>query len=440
MKNELEDRVFLKMYMKQNLGDDLFLRVLLQRYPEAHFFMYASPGDCRGFLPCRNLIVRKPPITRIRAKLGRKRGADLEASRSKATLLLGGSMFVEPFQPKLRNDLWKEGLPFFVLGVSYGPAATEEYKETCRAFFRGKTDICFRDRASYKLFKENPAARVETDIIFGMRPEELLGKRAGESAGKRADGFEEMRAGELAGKPGGLFVSVIDYRTRWVTAVEGMGEEERQEYLGEFLPAFQERFFGQNLPDAAGMDRSEEKSCFTPGVLLEQKLLREVLDTLDRGEPVVLASFCDTHGDWKAVCRLLKDIESAGPERFAGWRKDRLLKVYRYRGEERQERVILREMATADRVIGGRYHSLVLGLLFGRPVLPICYDLKSENLLDDLGMGEKAVRLLYADDRVDLSEQSGGYVQLSPEKLEELRESAKRQFARLDEYFRSGHT
>jgi len=423
----MKNQVFLRMYCRWNLGDDLFLQILLERYKDTSFFLYGDKKWARGFSDYKNLKIGRPFFGLTFAKMGRKAckvrkklcgepgnrqggasGKDDKtarlndvwyvknrmASRSRATILLGGSLFMEPEIQGLRNDYYRQDLPFFVLGVNYGPAASEAYQEWCARYLEGKTDVCFRDRASYELFRENPAVRLAPDIVFGIRKYGILPETVGN---------HDLKQGEGADKAG-LFVSVIDLPARWEAA------KDRKD-------------FGVS----AGINQGE---------LLEKRILEEILRTLRAGEPVTLASFCDRYGDWDAVVRLLNTIQSTDPGAYREWRENKLLRAYRYRGAAEEREKILRAMAVADRVIGGRFHSIVLGLVLGKKVLPICYDVKSENLLADLGFGDKGIRIL---NPVDDQEMSEGYVGLSQEKTEELEKAAEQQFAVLDEYLgRSG--
>ena len=329
---------------------------------------------------------------------------------------------MEPEIQGLRNDYYRQDLPFFVLGVNYGPADSEAYKEWCAHYFEGKTDVCFRDRASYELFRENPAVRLAPDIVFGIRKYGILPKTVGN---------HDLKQGEEADKAG-LFVSVIDLPARWEMAQGRLS--------GDFPTGdFETKDSGDDVIELPGETEGEDAGAsaeINPGKLLERKILEEILRTLRAGEPVTLASFCDRYGDWDAACRLLNTIQSTDPGAYREWRENKLLRAYRYRGAAEEREKILRAMAVADRVIGGRFHSIVLGLVLGKKVLPICYDVKSENLLADLGFGDKGIRIL---NPVADQEMSEGYVGLSQEKTEELEKAAEQQFAVLDEYLgRSG--
>jgi len=99
-----------------------------------------------------------------------------------ATVLIGGSMFIE----KDMNDTKKRyfiggGKEYFILGVNFGPYKSVEYKEKFLKVFKNASDVCFREKESYKLFNELSNSRVKPDIIFGYDMSKYI-----KSSGKHA--------------------------------------------------------------------------------------------------------------------------------------------------------------------------------------------------------------------------------------------------------------
>lgn len=88
------------------------------------------------------------------------------------------------------------------------------------------------------------------------------------------------------------------------------------------------------------------------------------------GIPVTLASFCQWQGDEWAVQELMA--------RFPG---EPRLSACRYRGDPRP---VLDALAGASYIIGSRFHSVILGMSFGKPVFPIVYSCKTRHYLSDL--------------------------------------------------------
>lgn len=100
-------------------------------------------------------------------------------------------------------------------------------------------------------------------------------------------------------------------------------------------------------------------------------LLQEAIQYF-RGKniPVTLVSFCERDGDEEAIAVLLTRIKD----------KDDISTCF-YRGDIQE---ILRIFAGASYVIGSRFHSVILGILYGKPVFPVSYNCKIENYLADL--------------------------------------------------------
>ena len=101
------------------------------------------------------------------------------------------------------------------------------------------------------------------------------------------------------------------------------------------------------------------------------KLLQETIQYFKgRSIPVTLASFCEKDGDEAAIAALLAQIN------------DRTnISTCFYRGNIEE---MLRLFAGATFIIGSRFHSIILGILYGKPVFPISYNCKTENYLVDL--------------------------------------------------------
>ena len=110
----------------------------------------------------------------------------------------------------------------------------------------------------------------------------------------------------------------------------------------------------------------------------ERLLEQAVVYFSDRGIPVTLVSFCQWQGDEAAANRLLERV---------GEREN--VSTCFYRGDAAP---VLEALARATYVIGSRFHSIILGLSFGKCVFPILYNCKTRHYLKDLRFSGK-----YAD-------------------------------------------
>ena len=167
-------RVFLYAYDKINLGDDLFIRTIVSRYPDVQFYIWTDPENQTTFRDLSNLKVmdKSGCVVRLLGKLrdsfpGRYR-CWLE-KRCDASVYIGGSIFMEYPNWEQYVDWWKykaENYRFFALGANFGPYKTEDYRDKLCCVFDNMQDICFRDRYSFEQFRGCEKVRYAPDILF----------------------------------------------------------------------------------------------------------------------------------------------------------------------------------------------------------------------------------------------------------------------------------
>lgn len=109
------------------------------------------------------------------------------------------------------------------------------------------------------------------------------------------------------------------------------------------------------------------------------RLMADTVTAFSRREiPVTLVSFCDWEGDAGAMDTVMALApEAKGISRLC------------YKTDMDQ---ILEAFSGASYVVGSRFHSMILGISFGKPVFPIAYNCKTEHYLQDLGFAGR-----YAD-------------------------------------------
>ena len=138
--------IFLQAYYHGNLGDDLFIKILCERYPDIMFNMIVSGNNKNKIegLPNLKLIPRHWTF-RIRNKLSqtvmKKTMASRIAAKSDCAVLLGGSMFMEMNENKWKRilasykDISSSVTHFFVMGANFGPYHSEEFLRAYHDFF-----------------------------------------------------------------------------------------------------------------------------------------------------------------------------------------------------------------------------------------------------------------------------------------------------------------
>lgn len=167
-------KFYIDIYLDHNLGDDLFLDTLLQRYPE-HDFYVGIPLHIKHlnahFEKYSNLKVTKPiGIKNIFSML-----------EYDAYLLIGGSIYMdlnESYHRLWLSRLIKSfvslitGKPFFVLGANLGPLNTRLGKFLLFIHFNLVKHITVRDCNSYNLlkkWKKFNSFSLAPDIVFSHK-------------------------------------------------------------------------------------------------------------------------------------------------------------------------------------------------------------------------------------------------------------------------------
>ena len=110
-------KILIKAYAQLNLGDDLFIKMLCERYKDTEFYLFATPEyeNLKG-IESNNLkiLYNDTFAKKILFRLGRKFGIsnileDLKVKELDGVVNIGGSIFIE-------NDFSKEDfkspLPF----------------------------------------------------------------------------------------------------------------------------------------------------------------------------------------------------------------------------------------------------------------------------------------------------------------------------------------
>ncbi|MGC4019349.1 MAG: polysaccharide pyruvyl transferase family protein [Muricomes sp.] len=91
---------------------------------------------------------------------------------------------------------------------------------------------------------------------------------------------------------------------------------------------------------------------------------------IQKGYHVKFISFCRFQRDEEAI----EEVISEG-----GWEKEQFSACY----YDQNLSQCIRDFAESEIIIGTRFHSVVLGWLMGKKVLPVIYDSKTRHMLED---------------------------------------------------------
>lgn len=153
---------YIHAFMAGNLGDDLFVRMLCNRYPDISFDLCAGNDYIERFKDLKN------------CKIYPESEREHLVEKADLSIHIGGCCFVQHF------DDWTsfyDADKFFVdhskkhyfLGGNFGPFTDDRYYEAYKDLFPKYKGICFRDRYSWELFKENSNITYAPDIVFGYK-------------------------------------------------------------------------------------------------------------------------------------------------------------------------------------------------------------------------------------------------------------------------------
>lgn len=170
-------RIKLYAYFAGNPGDDMMVRLLLERYPNITFFAPTWAEESEIFQRFQNF----ENMETIQRRYGRMnhllnvltgyRFPDFYRNRKwkkieadcVCALYIGGSVYTERTTPESEMDKIS-GPPLFVIGANYGRKADD-----FDAYFRRCAAVTFRDRASFRRFSHLPNVRYAPDVVLNFR-------------------------------------------------------------------------------------------------------------------------------------------------------------------------------------------------------------------------------------------------------------------------------
>lgn len=267
---------------------------------------------------------------------------------------IGGSLFMETRGPNFwyrEKKFYKQiKIPYYIIGSNVGPIQTNEFVSILRKVFAGAKDVCFRDQASYDLFKDIPSVRVATDIAFTLDTSEC----------------------STAEQEKQVVFSIIN-------AYKKFDEETAERY--------------------------------------EQEVIKLAKKSIKDGYRVTFMSFCKFEGDEDAIKRIMGKMDNSLRQK---------INTYLYRGDLDEALAVL---ANSEIIVASRFHASILGLVFGKKILPLAYSDKTTNILNDMHFEGPVIDIRKID------EFDGSKFDFSTLKLNDVsaqKKLAEKQFQELD--------
>lgn len=169
-------KVFLSGYVKKNLGDDLFFKIILEKFPNVTFLttddaIYLNKYKNLKFYKSRKKInILERFLYKLLSIISKgKINYEYHIINScDCAVRIGGSLFIEnEFSAKYKY-FTKINIPFFIIGSNFGPYNSDFFYNKCLTLFNKSSGVTFRDSYSYNLFKKKINCRLFPDLIFCM--------------------------------------------------------------------------------------------------------------------------------------------------------------------------------------------------------------------------------------------------------------------------------
>lgn len=360
-------KIFVYAYMAQNLGDDLMVRILCDRYPNAQFYLYSDKFYKTAFKDIKNLIIYSSEDKEVKfwnkalKHIKKTTNGFMERLMEKcdATVHIGGSVFIQHNDDysaflKADADLRKFSKKVYLIGSNFGPYKDKQYYLDYHQLLSTYDGVSFRDYYSYNKFKDIPHVVYAPDVVFNYQTDNS---------------------------------SNVEHRVLFST-ISLAGRNDNFAIM-QYWEVY--RKFIQNLAKKY----------------------------LELGYNITFLSFCEPQGDLYEISEI---INTSDFDNF----KDKI-EVKNYNGNIEESISLIKE---SEIIVGTRFHSIILGWLFNKLVLPIVYDNKTMQVLNDMNL--KNYALLQEIDKVSIDCFIKNIESVSSSEIDVLKKEAENHFKYLD--------
>lgn len=183
----MKKRILVCAYFARNIGDDLFLKVLFDRYPEIEWDLLTANRHYNNiFKGYKNVKIiysyRDIQIGKRSFNLFFKlNDVFLNLKKYDAFIHIGGSIFMQNKGWKMKmlerqylvNEFKKMNKKTFIIGANFGPYKDDTFINEYKELFKKFDDICFRETYSYNLYKDLENVRVAPDVVFNLKVKKI---------------------------------------------------------------------------------------------------------------------------------------------------------------------------------------------------------------------------------------------------------------------------
>lgn len=350
MKNK---KILLFAYTKVNLGDNLFIYMLLKKYTNIDFYIHVVEKEYenvyKGF---ENLYY-----------IYEDRNLDkINIENYDGFIYIGGSIFIESeygvhemkeFNKFIRKCKDKKK-KFFYMSCNFGPYKTNEYLELAKNTFSLCNGICFRDKKSYNLFKEIPNVMYAPDMAFSF----------------------EFGNKKISKEKNSIGISVISLNIR----------EELKNIEGPY----------------------------------NDFIKRIIIKFAKRNYKVYLFSFSEFEKDREAIDNILKML----PEQY--YNKVEIITF------DKDIESYLEKYAKMQYMVCGRFHSMILSILFDQKIYNITYSEKQDNVIKEQKLFKRYQKIKNINYETKLKKYY--FSKVNKRKKSKIAKESENQFLNLDNW------
>ena len=370
---ELTVKVLTRAYLNENLGDDLFVYILCNRYPNIKFSIVGENQFSGITKEIANLkfisedAKHNKIINKIYKSCQKIKGQKVCNRREIAmynilsrfyseNVFVTGSYFIQnPEWFEMEDAKWYSSRPH-ILGCNFGPYDDEKYFIEHKKQFAKCKEIGFRESYSYDMFKELSNVFCAPDLVFALDSTSIESDDNGE-----------------------YIISVVNLA------------KDNDEHLMKLQTKY-------------------------------VQLLVDIISELrKKNQKVTLMSFCSRQGDDEVIEEVLSKLDS--PEGVSTF-------YYAQQGIVKS----LEKIKGCKGIVASRYHAMILGFLFDKDVLPVSYSKKMNNVLEDLKYDGTVLNV--SDVMPKNTDVSDLFGKLDKTMLNETVEKTQQHFKMLDEKFR----
>lgn len=349
-------KILVFAYIKQNLGDDLFLNILFNKYPNIDFYLHCDKKYSKTFnnIKNANIISLDTPLT-----------LEFVNREFQGIIYIAGSIFMQPkdYDKNLQtnfkdhaafaSEFKKNKKPFFYISCNFGPYSLKSYYEQTKKYLKLCSDVCFRDKYSFDLFKDLSNVRYAPDAALSYSYPKF--KKIKNTVG----------------------ISIIEPSSRW-----NISQNKKEDYYN---------FLKNNI-----------------------------IYLITEGKEIYLFSYCEFEGDVVAQNELLEII----PDKYHS-----KINLINYEGNLDS---YLRRYNEMEYALCGRFHSMILSLIFGHKYFATAYSDKTTNVMNDFKIKNQFVKY----EEINPSEiiPINSYKKINPLKKIFLKYKAKKQFKAFDKW------